>query len=217
MYAEAKARVALPVATVWNRLSDLRALNQWAPDVASSPAEGLRPGATRWARLYEPTYGKDVLIERFTDVDPHRHAFTYEIEGGIGPLSSIKTTWRVSPDRTGKGSFVHVSSELTVSGPARFLPFLVLRQWTTRLQALADGFVRWAEDLAGDVEFMDGPEPFPAGPEVTVELVTKDEPLEAMDDAMAMADPVAAPAGPVVKARARKTKPARKAAKAKPR
>ena len=207
VFAEAKAKVALPAETVWNRLSDLRALSQWAPDVAGSPAEGLRPGATRWARLYKPVYGKDVLIERITDVDPVRRAFTYQIEGGIGPLTSIETTWRVSPDR-GAGSIVIVSSILTVTGLARFLPVLVLKQWTARLQALVDGFARWAEDLEGDAEVMDDtfPLPPPAEPEVSVELVEAparaEEPLPA----------------PPARARAKgKARPARKAAKARSR
>ncbi len=205
MYAEAKAKVALPVATVWNRLSDLRSLSQWAPDVASSPAEGLRVGATRWARLYEPAYGKDVLIERITDVDAGRHAFTYEIEGGIGPLTAIQTTWRVTPDRDGAGSIVTVSSLVTVAGMARFMPVLVLKRWTARLQALVDGFARWAKDLEGDVELMDGPAPPPPQPEpeVSVELLSVDEPAEEPEPAMKAKTPRRKPTKRPAKAKAR--------------
>jgi hypothetical protein len=191
MYAEAKAKVALPVQTVWNRLSDLRSLSQWASDVAASPAEPLRPGATRWARLYEPTYGKDVLIERITHVDVDRHRFTYDIEGGIGPLSTIRTTWRVLPDAGGSGSIVICSSELTITGPARFLSFLVLRRWTKQLQSLVDGFARWAKSLEGDAEFMEGPEqpPEPSFLDATAEMTDAEldaEPMVHMTEAPAV-------------------------------
>ncbi|MEK6976096.1 MAG: SRPBCC family protein [Candidatus Thermoplasmatota archaeon] len=158
MHAEAKAHVPLPVPAAWQRLADLSALSQWAPDVAGSPAEAIRPGATRWARLYEPTYGKDVLIERITDVDPRRHTFSYDIEGGIGPLAAIRTTWSVAPADGGSGSTVTVSSEITLTGSARFVPFLVKRAWTRQLQDLVDGFAKWAGRLQGDVEVMDGPQ-----------------------------------------------------------
>lgn len=157
MHVVAKSKVALPVEAAWHRLSDLSALSQWAPDVAGSPSEALRPGATRWARLYEPTYGKDVLIERITDVDPRRRSFSYDIEGGIGPLAVIKTTWSVAADDG--GSIVTVASDLTVTGAARFLPFLVRKSWGKQLQELVDGFARWASRLQGDVEVMEGPAP----------------------------------------------------------
>ena len=152
MRCQAQATVALPLEAAWQRLADLSALSQWAPDVAGSPSEPLRPGATRWARLREPTYGKDVLIERITDVDAARHAFTYLIEGGIGPLAVIRTTWSLAGD--GAGSTVTCASDLTVKGPARLLPFLVRRQWTAQLQVLVDGFAKWASGTVGELEVL---------------------------------------------------------------
>lgn len=142
VHAEAQAHVPLTAATVWPKLADLPALSQWAPDVVDSPADDLRPGATRRARLDKPAYGKDVLIERIVDVDARRHTFSYDIEGGIGPLSTIRTTWSVVAAEG--GSIVRVASEVTLSGAARFVPFLVKRAWSKQLQELADGFAAWA-------------------------------------------------------------------------
>ena len=162
MRCEAKATVALPIEAAWQRLADLSALSQWAPDVAGSPSEPLRPGATRWARLYEPTYGKDVLIERIGDVDAARHTFSYHIEGGIGPLAVIRTTWSLAP--AGSGSTVTCSSELTVKGAARLLPFVVRKQWTAQLQALVDGFANWAGGTVGELEVLPERHERPAQP-----------------------------------------------------
>jgi hypothetical protein len=143
VHAEAHARTPLTPAQAWDRLADLAALSQWAPDVADSPADPLRPGAVRRARLKKPAYGKEVLVERFTQVDARQRTFTYDIEGGIGPLASIRTTWSVAGAADG-GSVVKVASEVTLSGAARFVPFLVKRAWTKQLQELVDGFVGWA-------------------------------------------------------------------------
>lgn len=197
MYAEAKARVALPVATAWNRLSDLRSLSQWAPDVAASTVEGMHVGATRWVRLYAPIGGKAVLIERITDVDANQRTFTYDIQGGIGPFTEVQVTWRVTPSEG--GSLVTVSSLVTVAGVARFMPILVLKRWTARLQAWVEGFARWAEDLDGDVEVMDGPEPAPE-PQVSVELVELDAPV---DPTLADDGPADPTQEPVVKVKAK--------------
>lgn len=142
MHAKARAAVALPPDEAWARLADLGALAQWAPDVASSPAEPLRAGATRWARLKRPAYGKDTLVERVLDADPRRRTFTYDIEGGIGPMAAIRTTWAVAA--APGGSEVTVSSEVGLAGALRLVPFLARRAWAKQLQELADAFAAWA-------------------------------------------------------------------------
>lgn len=142
MHAEARAHVPLPVEKAWPRLAELSALHEWAPDVTASPADPLRVGATRWAKLREPASGKDTLVERVVDVDERGHAFTYDIEGGIGPLRAIRTTWRLDP--TQGGCTVVVTSEVTLSPAARLLSPIVKRAWRKQLQALADGFAAWA-------------------------------------------------------------------------
>lgn len=143
MRAEAKADARVPASVAWARLADLEALAKWAPDVIDAPSDALRPGGKRRARLKTAVYGKDVLVERFVEVDAPRRTFTYDIEGGIGPMTAIRTTWSVVP--AGTACTVHVASDLTVSGPARFVPFLVRRAWTRQLQVLADAFVAWAD------------------------------------------------------------------------
>ncbi|HET6398307.1 MAG TPA: hypothetical protein VFH47_01990, partial [Candidatus Thermoplasmatota archaeon] len=60
--AEAVARTSPDVA--WALLADLGSLAQWAPDVVASPSDPLGAGAVRRARLREPAFGKDVLVER---------------------------------------------------------------------------------------------------------------------------------------------------------
>lgn len=142
MHAVASAAVALPPDAAWAKLADLGALAQWAPDVAASPAEPLRAGATRWAKLKEPAFGKDTLVERVVEADPKRRTFTYDIEGGVGPMKSIRTTWAVNP--APGGSVVTVSSDVELAGAVRFVPFLAKRAWTKQLQVLADSFARWA-------------------------------------------------------------------------
>lgn len=152
MHVQASTTLALPIDAAWQRLADLSALSQWAPDVAGSPAESLRPGATRWARLYDPVYGKDVLIERITDVNPRRYTFTYDIEDGIGPLRAIRTTWTL--DVAGPRTRVTVASDLTLGGLAKVLPALVRRRWQRQLHDLANGFARWADGTEGDLEVL---------------------------------------------------------------
>lgn len=142
MHAEARATAPLAPDAAWARLADLQALAQWAPDVASSPSEPLRPGATRWAKLKEPAFGKDTLVERVVEVDAKRRTFTYDIEGGIGPMKAIRTTWSVAA--APGGSLVTVASDVELAGALRFVPFLARRAWAKQLQVLADAFAAWA-------------------------------------------------------------------------
>lgn len=149
MRSQAQAHVPLPPDAAWLRLADLAALSQWAPDVLDSPAEPLRVGATRRARLRKPAFGKGVLVERVTALDPPRRSFTYDIEGGIGPMASIRTTWSVA-QAPGGGSTVTVSSDVALAGAARLVPFLAKRAWTKQLQELADAFARWPSAGPGE-------------------------------------------------------------------
>lgn len=146
MHCEARAHVPLAPAAAWARLADLSALSAWAPDVVASPSDPLRPGAVRRARLDKPAFGKEVLVERVVAVDAPRRSFTYDIEGGIGPLKAIRTTWTVAAE--GAGSVVTCASDITVTGPARLVPFLVRKQWTRTLQDLVDAFAAWAGEGA---------------------------------------------------------------------
>ena len=143
MHAEAHADVPLAPDKAWGALADLAALHEWAPDVVESPSDPLGVGAVRRARLDKPAYGKDVLVERVVAVAPGR-SFTYDIEGGIGPLASIRTTWSVAPLEGGRGCRVTVASDVVLSGAARFVPFLVQRAWAKQLRDLARAFAAWA-------------------------------------------------------------------------
>ena len=141
MHSEAHADVPLPPRAAWERLAALDRLHEWAPDVTASPSDPLRVGAVRRATLTKPAFGKRVLVERVVAVDAPR-SFTYDIEGGIGPLRAIRTTWRVVP--AAGGSRVTVASETTLGGLARLMPGMANKSWTKQLQELVDGFARWA-------------------------------------------------------------------------
>lgn len=140
MHAQAQANAPVSPEQAWRLLADLGALAQWAPDVAASPSDPLRVGAVRRARLRKPAQGKQELVERFVAVGD-RH-FTYDIEDGIGPLRTIRTTWSV--EAVPGGSRVTVSSEVGLAPLARLLTPLVRRTWTRQLQVLVDGFAGWA-------------------------------------------------------------------------
>jgi hypothetical protein len=140
MRVTVRQRIAVPLHRAWPKLADLAALETWAPDVTESRADPLRVGARRVAYLRNPAYGKKALVETVCAIEPH--GFTYDIEGGIGPLRSIVTTWRLSGD--GDHCTVQVSSVLQVAGPARLAGPLVWLAWRRQLRALAKGFARHA-------------------------------------------------------------------------
>jgi hypothetical protein len=135
-----RRKVRSPVHQAWPKLADLAALPRWAPDVASCKAETLRLGARRTVTLKEPAYGKDRLVETVNALRPQ--GFTYDIEGGIGPLEAIATSWDLEPK--GDACVVTVSSELTLARRLRLAKPLVHLRWRRQLKALAKGFARYA-------------------------------------------------------------------------
>lgn len=140
MKVTVRRKVKAPIHTAWPRLADLGALPKWAPDVASCKAETLRLGARRIATLKEPAYGKDRLVETVNALRPQ--GFTYDIEGGIGPLEEIVTSWDLEPK--GDGCVVVVSSDLVLSRKLRFAKPFVYLSWRRTLSALAKGFAKYA-------------------------------------------------------------------------
>ena len=140
MHVQVRAKVRAPIHQAWTKLADLKALAQWAPDVASSKADKLRLGARRTAVLKEPAFGKPELVETVNALRPQ--GFTYDIEGGIGPFATITTSWDLEPK--GAGCVVVVGSDLTVSGKLRFAKPLAWLAWRRQLKALAKAFARYA-------------------------------------------------------------------------
>jgi carbon monoxide dehydrogenase subunit G len=139
-----RRRVKAPVHLAWARLSDLGALSRWAPGVVASKAGTLRIGARRVATLRKPAYGKAELVETVNALRPH--GFTYDIEGGIGPMPSVVTGWDLLPRGDGGAScVVQVQSDVALAGGLRFAKPLAWLAWRRRLSALAKGFARYAE------------------------------------------------------------------------
>lgn len=136
-----RRKVEAPIHRAWPKLADLGALHLWAPDVASTKAETLRLGARRTATLTEPTYGKAELVETINALRPQ--GFTYDIEDGIGPFSTIVTSWDL--EAKGDSCVVMVSSTIEVVGKWRFAKPLAALGWRRQLAALAKGFAKYAE------------------------------------------------------------------------
>ncbi len=144
MRVTVRRKVRAPEHLAWTRLSDLGALHKWAPDVVASRAETLRLGARRVATLARPAYGKAELVETVNALRPH--GFTYDIEGGIGPMPSIVTSWDLIPK--GEGCVVQVQSDISLAGGMRFAKPLAWLAWRRQLSVLAKGFARYAESPA---------------------------------------------------------------------
>ena len=140
VHVTVRVKVDAPVHQAWTKLADLKALSQWAPDVASSRSDPLRVGARRIAVLKQPAYGKTELVETVKALAPH--SFTYDIEGGIGPLEAIETTWRL--EARGEGSVVTIESEVQLARKLRLVTPLVKLTWRRQMKALAKGFARYA-------------------------------------------------------------------------
>jgi hypothetical protein len=140
MKVTVRRKVKAPIHQAWPKLADLAALSKWAPDVTASKAETLRLGARRIATLKEPAYGKEKLVETINALRPQ--GFTYDIEGGIGPLEEIVTSWDLEPK--GDACVVKLTSEVTLSGKLRFAKPLVWLSWRRQLSALAMGFAKYA-------------------------------------------------------------------------
>lgn len=141
MQTAVRVAVDAPIHQAWTKLADLGALAKWAPDVASSRSDKLRLGARRVAVLKAPAYGKAELVETVKVLEPH--GFTYDIEGGIGPLEAIETTWRLEPK--GDRCVVVVSSTVQLARRLRPVALLAKLSWRRQLKALAKGFKRYAE------------------------------------------------------------------------
>lgn len=140
MKVTVRRKVKAPVHQAWPKLADLGALHKWAPDVAATKAETLRLGARRIATLKEPTYGKGELVETVNALRPQ--GFTYDIEGGIGPLEEIVTSWDLEGD--GEGCTVKATSEVRLARKLRFVKPLAWLSWRRQLSALAKGFAKYA-------------------------------------------------------------------------
>ena len=142
MRVTVRRKVKAPEHLAWTRLADLGALSKWAPDVVASKAETLRLGARRVATLKEPAYGKSELVETVNALRPH--GFTYDIEGGIGPMESIVTSWDLIPK--GDGCVVQVRSDVTLAGKMRYAKPLAWLAWRRQLAVLAKGFAKYAAE-----------------------------------------------------------------------
>ena len=140
MKVTVRRKVKAPVHQAWPKLADLGALPKWAPDVSSCKAENLRLGARRIATLKEPAYGKDKLVETVNALRPQ--GFTYDIEGGIGPLEEIVTSWDL--EAKGDACVVKVTSEVKLARRLRFVKPLAWLSWRRQVAALAKGFARYA-------------------------------------------------------------------------
>jgi carbon monoxide dehydrogenase subunit G len=140
VHVQVRVKVKAPVHQAWTKLADLGALAKWAPDVASCKAESLRLGARRVAVLKEPAYGKDRLVETVNALRPQ--GFTYDIEGGIGPMATITTSWDLEPK--GDAAVVQVGSDIELSGKMRFAKPLAWLAWRRQLKVLAKGFADYA-------------------------------------------------------------------------
>lgn len=140
MQVQVRVKVKAPIHQAWPKLADLAALSKWAPDIASSKAETLRLGARRVAILKEPAYGKDRLVETVNALRPQ--GFTYDIEGGIGPMAAIVTSWDL--EARGDTCVVVVASDLTLTGKLRYATPLAWLAWRRQLKALAKGFAAYA-------------------------------------------------------------------------
>ena len=140
MKVTVRRKVKAPVHQAWPRLADLGALHRWAPDVTATKAETLRLGARRTATLKEPAYGKDKLVETVNALRPQ--GFTYDIEGGIGPLQEIVTSWDL--EAKGDACIVTVTSEVKLARKLRFAKPLVWMSWRRQVAALAKGFAKYA-------------------------------------------------------------------------
>jgi hypothetical protein len=135
-----RRKVKAPVHQAWPKLADLGALAKWAPDVIACKAETLRLGARRIATLKEPAYGKDALVETVNALRPQ--GFTYDIEGGIGPLEEVVTSWDL--EAKGDACVVRVTSEVKLARRLRFVKPLAWLAWRRQVVALANGFARFA-------------------------------------------------------------------------
>lgn len=140
MHVQVRAKVHAPIHQAWPKLADLAALSKWAPDVASCRAETLRLGARRIAVLKEPAYGKDRLVETVNALRPQ--GFTYDIEGGIGPMSAIVTSWDL--EANGDACVVVVGSDVELSGKLRYAKPLAWLAWRRQLKTLAKAFAKYA-------------------------------------------------------------------------
>ena len=141
MKVTVRRKVKAPVHQAWPKLADLAALPKWAPDVVACKAETLRLGARRIATLKEPAYGKDALVETVNALRPQ--GFTYDIEGGIGPMESIVTSWDL--EQKGDACVVQVSSQIVLSGKMRYAKPLAWIAWRRQLSVLARGYAKYAE------------------------------------------------------------------------
>ncbi|HUR25113.1 MAG TPA: SRPBCC family protein [Candidatus Thermoplasmatota archaeon] len=140
MKVTVRRKVRAPVHQAWPKLADLAALSKWAPDVTTCKAEALRLGARRIATLKEPAYGKDALVETINALRPQ--GFTYDIEGGIGPLEEIVTSWDL--EAKGDACVVKVTSEVKLARKLRFAKPLVWLSWRRQVAVLAKGFAKYA-------------------------------------------------------------------------
>lgn len=145
VHVTVRAKVAAPIHQAWTKLADLQALSKWAPDVADSHADPLRVGARRVAVLKERTYGKTALVETVKALYPH--GFTYDIEGGIGPLEAIETTWRLEAgDGGADGCVAVVHSRVVLAKRVRWMTPLVKLSWRIQMQALVRAFAAYASN-----------------------------------------------------------------------
>ena len=136
-----RRKVRAPLHRAWPKLADLKALPEWMDDVASCKAENLRLGARRVVTLKEETYGKTEMVETVNALRPQ--GFTYDIEGGIGPFTSIVTSWDLEQD--GDQCVVLVGSTIEVGGRWRYAKPIAAWGWKRQLKVLAKGFAKYAE------------------------------------------------------------------------
>lgn len=141
-----QAKVRVPVAAAsdvaWARLTELSKLPEWMPDVVACTSDRLHVGARRVAVLHKPRYGKDRLVEAIDWVGDH--AFSYDIEGGTGPMRRVHTTWRIREDEAEGGCAVEVESVFKMRGLWTLMAPLAALAWRRQLRVLAKGFASWA-------------------------------------------------------------------------
>lgn len=133
---------------IWAVLADFGALSSWSENVDHSCIMNHGPGGDAVGTTRRVQIGRNVLVERITEVDPGT-ALAYCIEGLPSRLHTVANRWTLRPADVGTVVTLTSRVEIGANPVARTAEWAVCRGLAKESESMLAGLARRTENGYG--------------------------------------------------------------------